>query len=151
MKKGSVKRSQFQFFSITDATTKTALVEGDEAYITVMTSSNPASIRRQIGRDTAKAIAANGGLASVTSYLPEWEIVDFSFGKVPLDVPVASGSYLSNIAPTSTVGNVGYVERIRNADVGFKEYVDIKASNTTYPLNVCIETVHYVPADTISA
>ncbi|GAB4043132.1 hypothetical protein [Spirosoma litoris] len=152
MTKGFVKRSSFQFVSLTDATVKTILVEGDEAYVTLMnTNGNQALLRRQSGRDFAKAAAANGGLAGGSTYLNEWEILDYLNGKVPLDVPNGFSNYLSNAPITMPASNATTVERIRSFNVGIKENIDIKANNATYPLNICIETVHYVPVDQIAA
>lgn len=146
-----VKRSQFQFISITDATIKQVLIEGDEAFVSVMNSNgNSISVRRQRERDLKKALDANGGLSSGNTSLGEWQFVDFSYGTVPLDVPT-TGGYIFNMPITMAATDKTNAERIRKPNVGFKEYVDVKANGTTYPINLCIETVHYVPAETISA
>ncbi|ADB36743.1 hypothetical protein [Spirosoma linguale] len=152
MIKQFVKRSQFQFVSLTDANIKSVNVEGDEAYITILnTNGNSASIRRQMGRDYAKALAANGATSIASTYTQEWEQLDFTLNKVPLDVPAIGSGYLQNQFATGTANQAAQVERIRNGNVGIKEVIELKANTTTYPLNILVETVHYVPTDTIAA
>lgn len=150
MNKGLVRRSSFRSVIINDALTQSVIVEGDEAYISIMISNgNSANIRRQAERDLKVAIVASGVTATNPS-LSEFLNVDYSYGRVPLDAP-ATAATLQNMQITTTAGVTAVGERIRNANVGIKEVIDIKANNTTYPLNVLIETVHYVPAEAIAA
>jgi len=151
MNKGFVKRSQFQTISLTDASIKTILVEGDEAYICVMNSNagNQCAVRRQSERDQQKVLQASG-LISTQPSLSEWPIVDYLHGRVSLDVPNLAVS-LQNLQITTTAGQTMNTERIRSQNVGIKEYIDLKATNTSFPLNICIETVHYVPVEMIGA
>jgi len=150
MQKQFVKRSTFQVVSLTDGNIKTVLVEGDEAYITVMNSNgNSCYVRRQYERDLKKALVAStltGGSFSLT----EWMTLDFLFGRVSLDSPTTDGT-LQNTQITTAVGQTRIQERQRNHNVGMKEFVDLLASGTQFPLNICIESVNYVPADLIAA
>ena len=150
MVKQFIRRSSFQFVSLTDANVKSVLVEGDEAYITVMNNNgNSCSVRRELERNMTKAITASG-LENTNSHLAEWPALGFSYGRVPLDSSNVFGT-LSNKAITTTAGLTTYPEYQGRQNAGFKEVIDLKANTTTYPCNVCIETVHYVPADLIAA
>ena len=149
MNKGLVKRSQFILAQLTTGIFK-QVIEADEAYIMqTQPSVCPAMIRRQREKDFAGFLTANPTLGGTNTN--QWGVLDPSFGRVPLDVPITLDGNLLNRPITTAVNSHNDMERVYHAQVGFKEVIEIKPQTDGAQISVIIELVHYVPADQIAA
>jgi hypothetical protein len=150
MNKPLIKRTHVQTVTFNSAIEQKVLVEGDEAYVAVMINNTNSVLISRHNERRIKAAIAESGLTCTNPSLSEFVNVAYASGVVSLDTPNVLGE-LQNLQITTTAGATAITERIRNAQVGIKEYITMKPSNATWPLNVMIITVSYVPADVIPA
>lgn len=145
------KKSQYRAITLTNGTTSTLPVEGDEIYLFTDGQAGVVVQTERIMAMAACALAA-GVTLPVNTMLTTTPLLLSSAGRVPLDAPTDNSGWLSNQAAI----NANQPERLRSELCGIKETIfltpnGLPATPPGRTMIVFVESVHYVPVDEIAA